>query len=343
MKKYILRRLLWLPFLLLAVSIVTFTLGRVAPGDPVRVMMGGKYNEATAANIREEFGLNRPFFVQYGDYMWGIIAPTIHRPRIEIQQRELFGVPFVPSLDFVFRYPSIRLDFGDSFRFRGRPVRDLILQKMWVSAQLASAAMLVSLSLSLPLGFVIAHKQGQWIDPTTVTIAVVLSSVHITVLAPALLWVSCLQLGWVPCSGWGGLFDVRIFVPAIAMGVTGFAGLMRIMRSSTLDVLHQDFVRTAHSKGLGQVTVVRRHVARNAMIPIITLLAFSFAGLIGGSFISERIFGIPGIGNFAIDSIFQRDYPVLMAITLIGASAFVLANLLADIAYAFVDPRIRYS
>lgn len=309
MKKYILRRLLWLPFLLLAVSIVTFTLGRVAPGDPVRVMMGGRYNEATAANLREEFGLNRPFLVQYGDYMWGFV----------------------------------RGDFGDSFRFRGRPVRDLILQKMWVSAQLAMAAMTVSLILSLPLGFYIAHKQGRWMDPATVTVAVVLSSIPITVLAPSLLWVSCLKLSWVPCSGWGGLLDVRIFVPAIAMGVSGFAGLMRIMRSSTLDVLHQDFVRTAHSKGLGGVTVVRRHVARNAMIPIITLLAFALAGLIGGSFIAERIFGIPGIGSFAIDSIFQRDYPVLMAITLVGASAFVVANLLADIAYAFVDPRIRYS
>ena len=309
MKKYILRRLLWLPFLLLAVSIVTFTLGRVAPGDPVRVMMGGRYNEATAANLREEFGLNRPFLVQYGDYMWRFV----------------------------------RGDFGDSFRFRGRPVRDLILQKMWVSAQLAMAAMTVSLILSLPLGFYIAHKQGRWMDPATVTVAVVLSSIPITVLAPSLLWVSCLKLSWVPCSGWGGLLDVRIFVPAIAMGVSGFAGLMRIMRSSTLDVLHQDFVRTAHSKGLGGVTVVRRHVARNAMIPIITLLAFALAGLIGGSFIAERIFGIPGIGSFAIDSIFQRDYPVLMAITLVGASAFVVANLLADIAYAFVDPRIRYS
>ena len=308
MKKYILRRLLWLPFLLLAVSIVTFTLGRVAPGDPVRVMMGAKYNEATAANIREEFGLNRPFLVQYGDYMWGVM----------------------------------RGDFGDSFRYRGRPVRDLVLQKMWVSAQLSFAAMAVSLSLSLPLGFFIAHKQGQWMDPATVTVAVVLSSIPITVLAPALLLVSCLQLGWVPCSGWGGLLDVRIFVPAIAMGVAGFAGLMRVMRSSTLDVLGQDFVRTAHAKGLGEVTVVRRHVARNAMIPVITLLAFSLAGLIGGAFISERIFGIPGIGSFTIDSIFQRDYPVLMAITLIAAAAFILANLLADIAYAFVDPRIRY-
>ena len=309
MKKYILRRLLWLPVLLFAVSMVTFTLGRVAPGDPVRVMMGARYNEATAENIRDEFGLNRPFFVQYVDYMWGFV----------------------------------RGDFGISFRFRGRPVRDLVFQKMWVSAQLAFAAMVVSLSLSLPLGFFIAHKQGRWIDPATVTVAVVLSSIPITVLAPVLLWISCLELGWFPCSGWGGLIDVRIFVPAIAMGVTGFAGLMRIMRSSTLDVLGHDFVRTAHAKGLSDVTIVRGHVARNAMIPIITLLAFSLAGLIGGAFISERIFGIPGIGSFAIDSIFQRDYPVLMAITLIGSAAFVFANLLADVAYAIVDPRIRYS
>ena len=151
-----------------------------------------------------------------------------------------------------------------------------------------------------------------------------------------------MKLSWVPCSGWGGVFDLRIVVPAIAMGVPGIAGLARLMRASTLDVLGQDFVRTARAKGLTHVTVDRRHVLRNAMIPIVTVLAFSLAGLIGGAFITETIMGIPGVGRFFIESIFNRDYPVIMAITLIGATAFVIANLLADVTYAFVDPRIRY-
>ena len=220
MRKYILRRLIWLPFLVLAVSMVTFTLGHVAPGDPVRVMLGNKPNEAAAANIRREFGLDRPFFRQYVDYMWGFV----------------------------------RGDFGKSFRYRGQPVRDIILQKMWVSAQLAMAAMTVSLTVGLPVGFFIAHKQGRWIDPSTVTVALVLMSIPVMVSVPAMLWAFCLKLHWVPCSGWGGLLDVRIFVPAITMGIPGIAGLIRLTRASTLDVLGQDFIRTAHSKGLTGTT-----------------------------------------------------------------------------------------
>ena len=270
--------------------------------------MGNKYNPEAADRIRAELGLDRPFFVQYADYMFGFF----------------------------------RGDFGESLRFIGQPVRDLIVSKMWVSAQLSIAAMIVSLGVGLPLGFYIAHKQGSWQDPTAVTIALVLMSIPIMVTVPALLWVGCLKTDLIPCSGWGGFFDPRIIVPAITMGVPGIAGLARLMRASTLDVMGQDFIRTAHAKGLGPVRVGGRHVLRNSMIPIVTVLAFSLAGLIGGSFITETIMGIPGIGRFAVESIFNRDYPVIMAITLIGAAAFVLANLLADLAYAYIDPRIRY-
>ena len=167
-------------------------------------------------------------------------------------------------------------------------------------------------------------------------------SVPVMVSVPALLWTFCLKLNWVPCSGWGGVFDPRIVVPAITMGVPGIAGLTRLMRASTLDTLGQDFIRTAHSKGLGQMVVNGRHVFRNSLIPIVTILAFSLAGLISGAFITETIMGIPGIGRFAVESVFNRDYPVIMAITLIGSGAFVLANLLADVTYAIIDPRIRY-
>lgn len=312
---YIVRRLIWLPVILIMVSFVTFMLGRFAPGDPVRVMLGNRYNEEVAEGIRKEYGLDRHFLVQYGDYMWGVV----------------------------------RGDFGESFRYRGQAVRDLIMKKMWVSAQLALASMAISLSFGLPLGFYIAHKQGKWQDPSVVTITLILMSIPVMVSVPVLLWAFCLQNLWIPgwegipCSGWGGLWDPRIIVPAISMGVPGIAGLTRLMRASTLDVLGQDFVRTAKAKGLHQVVIVRRHVFRNAIIPIVTILAFSLAGLIGGALITETIMGIPGIGRFAVESIFQRDYPVIMAITLIGAGAFVLANLMADVAYAVVDPRIRYS
>ena len=250
---YIVRRLLYLPVMLLAAGLITWTLGHYGPGDPVRVMMGNKYNPVAAERLRDELGLNRPFFVQYGDYMYGFFQG----------------------------------DFGESLRFIGQPVRDIIVPKMWVSAQLSIAAMIISLSIGLPLGFFIAHKQGSWQDPTAVTIALVLMSIPIMVTVPALLWVGCLKTDLIPCSGWGGFFDPRIVVPAITMGVPGIAGLMRLMRASTLDVMGQDFIRTAHSKGLGPVRVDAGHVLRNAIIPIVTILAFSLAGLIGG-FVHHR-------------------------------------------------------
>ena len=308
MSVYIARRLLWVPFMLLAASMVTFTLGRFGPGDPVEVILGVRYDEQAADNIREQLGLNRPFAVQYGTYIWG----------------------------------ALHGDFGDSYRHRGRSVLSLLAPKIWVSFQVNLAALIVSLGIGLPLGFWIAHRQGRWEDPASVAVALVLMSVPIMVSIPFVLWGLCLKLDVIPCSGWGGFFDARMIVPAITMGIPGVAGLARLMRASTLEVLGQDFIRTAKAKGLSAFTVDSRHIFKNAMIPIVTILAFSLAGMLSTSFIVETILGIPGIGQFTVDSIFNRDYPVIMAVTLLGAAAFVVANLIADITYSFIDPRIRY-
>lgn len=305
---YITRRLLWVPILLLAASFVTFTLGRFGPGDPVTVILGARYEEEAADRLRENLGLNDPFFVQYGNYVWD----------------------------------ALHGDFGESIRFRGQSVSSLLGPRIWVSFRVNAAAMIVSLGIGLPLGFWIAHKQGQWHDPTTVAIALVIMSIPIMVSIPFMLWVFCLKLGWLPCSGWGGFFDVRIIVPAITMGLPAVAGLARLMRASTLDVMGQDFIRTARAKGMSEFAIDRVHVLKNAMIPIVTILAFSLAGMLSTGFITERLLGIPGVGNFAIDSIFNRDYPVIMALVLMGAAAFVIANLIADIAYSIIDPRIHY-
>ena len=309
MWRHILRRFLWMPFLLGIVSAITFLLGTYGPGDPVQVMLGSKYDEVTAERLRDSLGLNRPVIVQYADYISN----------------------------------AMRGDFGESLRFRGRSVSSLLVSKMWVSFQVNLAAMVVSLSLGLPLGFWIAHRQGSWVDPASIALSLMLMSIPIMVSIPLVLWALCLKLHWVPCAGWGGLFDLRIIVPAITMGIPGIAGLARLMRASTLDVMGQDFIRTAHSKGIHPITVDYRHILRNAIIPIITILSFSLAGMLTTGFITERLLGIPGVGDFAILSIFNRDYPVIMAFTLILSTAFVVANLLADIAYTFVDPRIRYS
>ena len=305
---YIVRRLLWLPILLFIASLVTFTLGTYGPGDPIVVLLGSRYTEEAADRLRHNLGLDRPFVVQYADYTWS----------------------------------AMHLDFGESIRRPGRSVSSLLKSKIWVSFQVNAAAMVVSLGIGLPLGFVIAHKQGSWQDPAVVATALLLMSVPIMVTIPAALWLLCLKWGVVPCSGWGGIFDLRIVIPAITMGIPGVAGLARLMRASTLDVLGQDFIRTAQAKGLTTFMVDSRHVLKNAMIPIVTILAFSLAGMLSTSFVVERILGIPGIGDFAIQSVFDRDYPVIMAITLIGAAAFAVANLLADITYSLIDPRIRY-
>ncbi|HCE76755.1 MAG TPA: peptide ABC transporter permease [Dehalococcoidia bacterium] len=306
---YITRRLLWLPILLLMVSAVTFVLGTYGPGDPVRVMLGTKYDEETADRLRSSLGLDRPVIVQYVDYVSG----------------------------------AVRGDFGESLRYRGRSVGTLLASKMWVSFQVNLAAMLVSLLVGLPLGFWIAHRQGTWMDPAAVSFTLILMSIPIMVSIPIVLWGLCLKLSLVPCSGWGGFFDLRIVVPAITMGVPGIAGLARLMRASTLDVFGQDFVRTAKAKGLSESRIDVRHVLRNAIIPIVTILSFSLAGMLTTGFITERLLGIPGVGDFAIQSIFNRDYPVIMAFTIILSTAFVIANLLADIAYSIIDPRIRLS
>lgn len=305
---FIARRLLWLPVLLFATSIVTFTLVRFGPGDPAEIILGARYDEQAAENIRRQLGLDRPFGVQYATYMWGVM----------------------------------RGDFGESYRYRGRPVSDLLFPKMWVSFQVNAAAMIVSLAIGLPLGFYIAHKQGSWQDPVAVTIALILMSIPVMISIPVALWGLCLKLQWVPCSGWGGFWDLRIIVPALTLGIPGVAGLARFMRASTLDVLGQDFIRTAKAKGLTQFAVDSRHVLKNAMIPIVTLLSFALAGMFVTSFIVEFILGIPGVGHFTIDSVFNRDYPIIMAMGILGSAAFVIANLLADITYAFIDPRIHY-
>ena len=309
MGAYVFRRLLWLPFLLFAVTLVTFALGRFGPGDPVVVMLGARYTEERAKPIREALGLDRPFIVQYGDYMWG----------------------------------ALRGDLGESLRFRGRAVGELLWSKMWVSLQVNAAAMAVSLVIGLPVGFWIAHRQGTWLDPATVSLFLILMSIPIMVTIPFLMWSFCLKLGLLPCSGWGGFWDTRMIIPAVSMGVLGVAGLARLMRASTLDIMGQDFIRTAHAKGLSSFDVDSRHILKNAMIPIVTVLSFSLAGIFTTSFIVERIVGFPGVGNLLIDSIFNRDYPVIMAFTLVGSTIFVLANLLADLSYAFIDPRIRFS
>ena len=305
---YIVRRLIWTPFLLLAVSFITFSLVRFGPGDPVQVLMGQYSNSAAVERIRHLQGLDKPILEQYG----------------------------------IFLKNALRGDLGESYRYRGTDVSELIAKRIWVSAQLGIAAMLISLGLGVPLGFFTALKQGTWLDTATVSVTLFFMSIPVFLTAPGLLLVFALWLDVLPTHGWGGFFDTRIIMPALVMGIPGVAGLTRLTRASTLEVLTQDYVRTARAKGLREFVVQYRHVLRNSVIPIFTVLGLSLATLVSGAFITEWYFGIPGVGLLAIGSFFSRDYPVIMALVLIIAVAFVVANLIVDIGYRFLDPRIRY-
>lgn len=304
---YVARRLLWAPVLLFIAGLFVFWLGSVAPGDPVELIAGQRADPEAIARIRERLGLNDPFLERYLRYVGD----------------------------------ALRGDFGESYRYRGRDVIELLAPRLRVSLELNIASYIVVLAIGLPLGFWTAMRQGTWKDPTTVTLMLLLYASPVFFTAPFLILIFASWLDWVPVSGWSGLLSIQTILPAVTIGVPGSFVFMRYMRASTLDVMGQEYVRTAHAKGMGHMTVNRRHIARNALIPILTVLGFSLAGLFGGSLIVELIYGIPGVSRLALEAVFQRDYPVLMALTLLGATMLVAANLAVDILYTVVDPRIR--
>ena len=296
-----------MPVILLIVSFITFALGRFGPGDPVEVLMGQYADPNVVDRIRDQRGLNDNIFVQYGRYVKS----------------------------------AVQGDFGESFKYRGRTVAELLKKKMWVSAQLNIAALFLSVSIGIPLGLFAALRQGTIWDTGTVAFTLLGQSIPVFLTAPVVLLVFALKLDILPTHGWGGLFDTRVILPAVVMGVPGIAIITRMTRASTLEVIGQDYIRTARAKGLSEFTVQRRHVLRNSMIPVVTMLGFSLAGIAFTSFIVERFFGIPGVGNLFIESIFARDFPIINAVIVIGTSMFVVANLLVDLIYPWLDPRIR--
>jgi ABC-type dipeptide/oligopeptide/nickel transport system permease component len=304
---YIARRLLWVPVLLFLVSFITFVLGQFGPGDPVQILLGQYSDPAAVQRIREQRGLDDNVAVQYSRYIWGVVHG----------------------------------DFGESYQYRGRSVRELLFKRVPVSAQLNLAALMISLGLGIPIGLFSALHQGSVWDTIAVASTLLAQSLPVFFTAPMMLIVFSLQLDILPTHGWGGFFDTRIIMPALVIGIPGVAIITRLTRASTLEVVHQDYIRTARAKGLGERVVITRHILRNSLIPVVTTLGFALAGLASGSFIVELFFGIPGVGLLAIESLFARDYPIIMAVVLIGTTLFVMANLLVDLAYPLLDPRIR--
>ena len=307
MIEYLSRRLLWTPILLLIASFFVFFMGNIAPGDPAELRLGNRATPEKIEKLRDEMGLNEPFIIQY----------------IKFVKNALMG------------------NFGESYVFQGKKVTELIKPRLLVSLPLNIAVSLVSILLGIPLGFYAAKNNGSWKDPAIVLTMLFLFAMPVFFTAPLLILLFAVKLSWIQASGWNGFFSPQIILPALTIGIPSSALFVRYMRASTLDVIGQEYIRTAKAKGLQNYMVNYRHIARNAMLPIITLLGFTIAGIFGGSLIVELIYGIPGVSRLALDAIFQRDFPVLTALVLIGSTMLVIANLIIDIAYTFVDPRIR--
>ncbi len=309
MLTYVIKRILWVPLVMLVIAFIVFVLGIYGPGDPIEVMLGNNYTEELADSLREKKGLNDPVFIQYSRYVAN----------------------------------SLKGDFGESYKYPGKSVSELLAPKLVVSGKLFLISIFISTVIGIPLGFYSAIKQGTIFDPLVVSFTLVIYAMPVFLTAPLLIIIFALNLGWVPVSGWGGFWDLRVILPAITVGLPGIAVITRLMRASTLDVLGQEFITFAKAKGVSYRDVVIKHVGKNAIIPVITVLGLSFSGMLGGALIVELIFGIPGVARFALDAIFSRDYPIIMAITLIGTASLVVANLIVDLLYVLLDPRIRYS
>ncbi len=305
MAGYVVRRVLWLAPLLWAIATITFFLMHAAPGGPFD--REKRLSDETIRNLEEKYSLDEPLLKQYGLYL-----------------RDL-----------------LRGDLGVSVR-SDRPVTELLREALPVSAQLGAVAFVFAVIVGLALGVTAAVYHRRWPDYAGVAFATAGAALPSFVLAGVLVTVFSVKLGWFDALGWELGNPRKMVLPALVLGLLPAAYLARVTRASVLDALSQEYVRTARAKGLSEVAVVARHALRNALVPVLTLLGPMFAVLITGSFIVERAFAINGAGSYFVDSVFGRDYRLIMTTTLLYATVVAVANLVVDVLYAVIDPRVRY-
>jgi ABC-type dipeptide/oligopeptide/nickel transport system permease component len=304
--RYALRRLALLVPILLGVATITFLLMYVVPGDPVRAIAGERYDEATIAAMRGELGLDRPLLVQYVDFL-GRVA---------------------------------RFDLGRSFVTR-RPVADAIRERFPRTALLAGSAMLIAVIGGVAIGVLAAWGRVPAISRTLMTVSLVGVSMPVFWLGLLLIYVFAIELRVLPPSGYGGGSPAHLVLPALTLSFASMATIARVTRSGVLDALGEDYVRTARAKGLGERVVLSKHVLRNALVPVVTIVGTDFGSYLSGSVLTESIFGWPGLGRFVVQAIMKRDFPVIQGTILFMAVLFVLVNLAVDLSYGLIDPRIR--
>jgi len=306
MLRYIGERALQAVPVLVGITVVTFLMLHLVPGDPVLLFAGEKpMSEAQAAEIRHQLGLDRPLLTQYEDYAGHLL----------------------------------RGDLGRALRSQ-RPVLASILEVLPATAQLTLAALGLAIALGLALGVVAALAHRTWLDTAAMGVAILGVSMPVFYSSLLLLLLFSFTLGWFPATGQGGLD--HLILPATALGLISSAVLARLVRSGMLGVLRQDYIVTARAKGLSRALVVWRHALRNALIPVVTMVGLQLGALLGGAVVTETIFSRPGLGRLAVDAILNRDFPLVQGTVLVAAVVYVVVNLLVDVAYAAVDPRIRY-
>lgn len=305
MLRYILRRMLMLVPVLFGVSLVSFSLLHLVPGDPADVLGGPEATKEDVERIRREYGLDQPLPVQY----------------------------------LRFAANAARGDFGVSIQSR-HPVRDLLLQRLGFTLQLSFASILVASVVGLVAGIVSATRPSSLFDAVSMLGALFGISLPIFWLGLLLILVFAVQLHWLPSGGTGT--PLHLILPAVALGSASSAVIARMTRAAMLEVVRQDYIRTARATGHREDVVILRHALKNAMIPILTVFGLEFGSMLGGAVLTETVFSLPGVGRLLVEGIFARDYPVVQGAMMLVATTFVLVNLLTDVAYAFFDPRIRY-
>ncbi|WP_291258564.1 nickel ABC transporter permease [Fusobacterium sp.] len=304
MHKYVLKRILLLIPVLLGVSLLVFAIMSLTPGDPAQLILGENAPKAAVLKLREEMGLNDPFFMQY----------------------------------FRFVKNAIMGDFGRSYT-TGREVFGEIFARFPNTLILAVIGIIISVCIGIPIGIISATRQYSFLDSFSMVIALLGVSMPVFWLGLMLILTFSVKLGWLPSGGYNGLSS--IVLPAITLGVGSAAIITRMTRSSMLEVIRQDYIRTARAKGVTEKVVINKHALKNALIPIITVVGLQFGHLLGGAVLTESVYSWPGVGRLMVDAIRQKDTPTVLAAVVFLAAAFSVVNLLVDILYAYVDPRIK--
>jgi peptide/nickel transport system permease protein len=310
---YVIRRVLTTVPVMAVVALFVFSLLYIAPGDPAAIIAGDQATPADVERIRQGLGLDRPFLVQFGDWLWRLVHG----------------------------------DIGTSI-FTNLPVSTMIAQRIEPTLSLMVITLVLAVSIAVPMGVVAAWKAGTWVDRAVMAFAVLGFSVPVFVVGYLLAFVFALELDWLPVQGYTPIASgfwpwlENLILPAIALGCVYIALIARITRATMLDVLQQDYVRTARAKGVGQGGILFLHALKNASVPIVTVIGIGIALLIGGAVVTESVFAIPGLGRLTVDAILRRDYPVIQGVVLLFSFVYVLVNLMIDLFYTVLDPRIRY-